>query len=488
MSQTQPRPGSIVTTRVAPPPRTAPVDTGVWYVAGLADRGALQPIACNSLQDFINNFGTRQTYSVLYDAIETFFREGGARVYVSRVVGPGAVVASVNLLDASAAVSLVASAKKGPGDWANSLRIDVTNGSAAGSFKITVSDTVLGTLEISPDLLTQADAVAWSQQSEYINIALGVAADNPANVAAAALTGGNDDRAAVTDTQWKNALSLFTRDLGPGQVSQVGRTTTQAHADTLAHAAANNRVAILDAPDSPTVSTVEAAATAQRGVNDTVGAMFAPWIVIPGATAGTTRIVPPSALVAAKIAAVEGSGGSPNQPAAGTPEGVSRTAIGLSQPAYDDGSGIDVTRDKMYSSGINQITYRYGSYVVFGWRSLTSETGQEADWLNFGNCRFRMAITAKALMIAENYILDEINSESLGHYGGDLTGMLLPYWPRSLYGATPDEAFVVNTGPTVNTPDTIAAREIHAAIGVRMSEDSELVVIDITKVPVNQSL
>lgn len=490
MSQTQPRPGSIVTTRVAPPPRTAPVDTGVWYVSGLADRGVTNaPVLCQNLQDFINNFGARQTYSVLYDAVETFFREGGSQVWVSRVVGPAAVVASVNLLDNAAAVSLVATAKKGAGAWANTLRIAVATGSAgAGSFTITVSDTVLGQLEVSPDLFSQADAIAWSQQSQYISLALGASALIPANIASAALTGGADDRNNIVEAQWTAALGRFTKDLGPGQVSAPGRSTTAAHAALLAHAAANNRTALLDAPDSPTIATVQAAASAQRGTNDTYGGLFAPWLVIPGATAGTTRIVPPSAGVAAKIAANEAMGNSPNAPAAGQPEGVFSYVIGLSQPTYDNGNGKDVTRDSMYSAGVNQITYRYGQYMVFGWRTLTAENGANAEYLNLGNSRLRMAISARALFLAENYILDEINPVKLGRYRGDIEAMLSAYWPDSLYGDTPDQAFAVDTGPQVNTPVTIANRELHAAIAVRMSPDSELVVIDITKVPVTQSL
>lgn len=489
MSQTQPRPGSIVTTRVAPPPRTAPVDTGVWFVTGLADRGPTNgPVLVQNLQDFINSFGARQTYSVLYDAIETYFREGGAQAYVSRVVGPAPVTASVNLLDAGAGVSLVASAKLGPGAWANTLRIAVATGSVAGSFTITVSDTVLGQLEVSPDLMTQADAVAWSQQSQYLTLALGASALNPANIAAAALTGGNDDRNNVTETQWTAALSRFAKDLGPGQISAPGRNTTAAHAALLAHASVNNRYALLDAPDSPTIATVQAAASAQRGTNDTYGSLFAPWLVVPGVLPGTTRIVPPSAGVAARIANNEGSGASPNTPAAGQPEGVFAWVIGLSQPAYDSGAGQAITRDSMYSAGVNQIAFRFGQYMVFGWRTLTSENGANQAWLSAGNARLRMAITARALFLAENYILDEINPIKLGRFNGDLQGMLVAYWPNSLYGDTPEDAFVVDTGPNVNTPVSINNREVHAAIACRMSPNSELVVIDITKVPVTQSL
>jgi phage tail sheath protein FI len=497
MTATMPRPGSMVTIRTSPPPSTVPTDTATWFVAGLADQGPTGPVLIMSLQDFVTRFGPRVSYSVLYDAVELFFREGGNRLYISRVVGPGAIVATVNLLDNVAGISLVAKAK-GPGAYGNTKRVTVQSpgaGGTAASFSILVTDTGDATIsEQSPDFLTQAAAIAWSQQSSYINLTLGASALNPIAVAAAALTTGTDDRVNILDVHWRTALGLFSKDLGPGQVTQIGRTTTAAHTDTLAHAVANNRVAVLDLPDSPTVATITAAAVADRSaatINDTYGAAFAPWVVIPGLVPGTTRIVPPSALVAGKIAKMEANGGSPNKPAAGTPDGVSSFVIGLSQSQYDNGSGPDVTRDAMYTLGVNQIVFRYGNYQVFGWRSLTDPNGANQDWINFGNRRLAMAMTAQGLKIMEGFILDEIDGQNrlFSRLNGQLAAMCGTYYTMgSLYGPTPESAFSVVTDSTVNTPTTINNREIHAAIAARMSQDGELVVLEIAKVPVNQSL
>lgn len=491
MSQAQPRPGSIVTTRTAPPPRSIPTDTGVWFVAGLSDKGPLKPVKVGSLQEFINNMGGRVTYSILYDAMETFFREGGSSAIVSRVVGPTPVIATVNLNSAAAAISLVVKAK-GPGAYGNTLRVTVTGGGGAGPgnpFTLTIADTVLGTLETSPSLATQAEAVAWSQTSSWVDITLGAAPDNPAAVASAALTTGTDDRVNIVDAQWAAALARFTKDLGPGQVSAPGRTTTTGHAQVRDHAAANNRVALLDAPDSAVVATVTAAATSARGTNDQYAAMFAPWVVVPGVVAGTTRVVPPCAFVAGKIGKLDSQGNSPNKPAAGFPEGVADWASSLSQVPYDSGVGIDMTRDAMYDAGINQLAIRFGLLQVFGWRSLTSPTGAMQDWINLGNVRLNMAIVARSLAIAEGYILDELTLSRIKQFQGDLMSMLAEYYRiGSLFGETPEEAFVVDVGPSVNTLASIQNRELHASIGVRMTQDAELVVVEISKVPVTQSL
>jgi phage tail sheath protein FI len=501
VTATLPRPGSVVTIRSSSPPRVVPTDTGVWFVTGFTDRGPLQPVLLQSLSDFTNTFGARQTYSPLYDALETYFREGGAKAYLSRVVGPAAVVASIpaGLLDGVAAISLNVKAK-GPGAYANTMRVTVQNpgiGGTASSFSLLITDTVLGTLEQSPDFTTQAAAIGWAaSQSQYINLTLGASLLIPVAISNAAFTLGADDRTNATDANWRTAQALFTRDLGPGQITQVGRTTTTAHTDTIAHAVANNRVAVLDAPDSPTIATVTAAAASQRSainLNDTWGAMFAPWVVIPGLVPNTTRIVPPSALVAAKIARNDAIS-SPNDPAAGYPEGVASFVIGLSQPAYDNGAGPDVTRDDMYTKGINQIVFRYLNYEIFGWRTLTDPVGANQDWINFGNRRLAMAMTAKGLAILEYYILDEIDGQGrlFARLRGQLSDMCMQYFVMgSLFpDATqkPETAFVVVTDATVNTITTIANREIHAAIGARMSQDGELAVLEIAKVPITQGL
>jgi hypothetical protein len=191
VSATLPRPGSVVIARTTPPPRVIPTDTGVWFVAGLTDRGRSdRPQLNQSLSDFIAYYGARQTYSVLYDALELFFRDGGSRAYVGRVVGPAATTASKNLNDAGAAVSLVARAK-GPGAFANGITIQIQNpgaGGTAGSFSLLITDpaypqangTTASYSEQSPDFTTQAAAVAWAgTQSQLLDLSLGASANLP---------------------------------------------------------------------------------------------------------------------------------------------------------------------------------------------------------------------------------------------------------------------------------------------------------------------
>jgi hypothetical protein len=476
------RPGVVVSQRATPPPRSAPIDTGTWFVTGLADQGPLVPTLITSLAEFEANFGPRVSYSLLYDSIDTYFREGGGSVYVSRVVGPAAVIATKNLLDAGAATSLVITAI-GPGAYGNSIKIAVSAGIGAGTFVLTVSDINNVVLETSPDLIDTQAAVDWASNSNYIRATLGASVNDPAVAAASALAGGTDDRAAITDTQWQAALDRMSKDLGPGQVSAPGRTTDTGHTQLYAHAANNRRVAIIDLPDSATAATLKTSVNAARLGNQRWGACFAPWDIVPGVIAGTTRKVPPSARVAGNISRNDRAN-NPNTPAAGD-LGQALFATGLSQPSWDDPA-----RQDLNNNGVNLSVVKFGGVRTYGWRSGV-DANADPDWRDFGNARLFMAIASQGDAIGETFLFDEIDGQghTLSAFGGALTAMMMDYWVAdALYGVTPQEAFFVDVGPTVNTPETIANDELHAVIATRMSPMGELVVIEIVKTRITQGV
>lgn len=474
------RPGTDISIRTVAPPRSAPTDTGVWFVAGTSDSGPTTPVRIQSMTDFTLIFGQRASYSVLHDALDTFFNEGGAVAYVSRVVGPSPTTGQLNLLDSGAGTSLTVLAR-GPGAYSANIKVGVVAGVGAGTFQLRVLfNNVL--VEQSGDLVTQADAVNWGLNSNYVRIVLGASALVPATVADTVLSTGTDDRANANDTTWKNAITLFTKDLGPGQVSYPGRTTDQAHLDLLAHAAANNRFAIIDAPDTPTAATLSTSAVNSRN-NGRNGAMYAPWLVVPGVVGGVNRTVPPSAAVSGAIARSDRLY-SPNKPAAGQ-NGTLQFAIGLTQPDYGDAN-----RTTLNNNGVNVIRQIFGGIEIYGWRALADPVA-DPSWVDAGNGRLAMAISAQAQNVLEDFVFDEIDGAGLlqAQLKSSLNGVLLPFFNEgSLYGATPDAAFYVDTGSQVNTPTTLANNELHAVIALRMSPMAEWVKLEIAKVPITQEV
>jgi phage tail sheath protein FI len=478
------RPGVNVEIREVPPARQAPTDTGVWFVAGLADKGPTdKALLITSLSEYTRYYGPYVSYGFLYDALDVFFREGGGSAYVTRVVGPAATAATITLNDGSAAPTLKVDANS-PGEWGNALNVQVIAGAVAGEFILIITHDVDGEVERTPSLVDKAAAIAWATGSKYIKLTDLASVNDPAVVAATGLAGGLDDRASITDAHWTTSLTRFTKDLGPGQVSFPGRTTAPAHASLIAHVAANNRVAILDAPNTNSAATLLSLTQALYGTNSKWAAIYGPWVTVPGVVSSTLRTIPPSPLVAGAIARTDALTGSSNTPAAGE-NGQALFATGLSVPQL-----ADVDREDLNDAGFNALITKYGGVRIYGWRSLANPATQDL-WINFGNSRQVMQITAEADEIGESYLFDEIDGQGqlIAAFGGSLTGMLLPYYEAgSLYGTSPNEAFRVDVGPSVNTPTTIANRELRAAISVRISPFAEMIVIQLVKQQITQPL
>lgn len=486
------RPATQIVDQDTPPPRSYSTDTGVWYTVGLSQKGPTKPRMLQSLNEFVKYFGDRQSYSVIYDSLELYFREGGARAYFARVVGPAAVASSHTFKDAGNSDTVTISAI-GPGDWGDSLNVEILAPLVAG-FRVKVSHDTEGDLETSPDLADKDALFDWIKFSSYITAEDESSQDNPAVVAVQNLAGGDDDRDNITDDEWDAALALLRADFGPGQVSAPGRTTDAGHQALIAHAKERNRLACLDAPDTNTYATLEDSAANAPGSYSTDGRwgrMDWPWVKIKGPAAGTYRAVPPCALVAAKIARNDGLGMSPNQPAAGR-WGEATYVNALTRPAAGESEPDLVDRDTLNSSGVNVIRAMFGGEVIriYGWRTLTDPV-TDPDWINFGNSRLRMAIHAEAENILEEFMFAMLDGRgfTFGDLKGALTGMLIGHYNQGdLWGETADKAFYVDVGAQVNTPETLAANEVHAIISLRMSPFAEFIQLVLVKRPITEAV
>lgn len=495
-------PGTQVSVNSAALPGSSSASTGAWFVAGLTQRGPVgTPIQCNSLADFIALCGSRQSYSPLYDCAEVFFASGGSTLWVSRVVGPAATAASVTLNDKATPTPqpTLKVAANGPGVAGNNLTVSVAAGSVAGTFVIQISQS--GTVvETSPPLSTPADAVNWgtlnpanssSLSSKWVTITdLGstTAAPNnqPAVVTNVALTGGADDNTNASDTQFTTALSAFTPGMGPGQVSAPGRTTTATYTALLNHAQANNRFALLDAVNGAAASsTSSAAAGAQSSATDpSYGTMLTSWITWPGIATGTpvpswNRQVPPCA-AAAGIMSASDAAYDANVAAAG-PNGIVGQALGVTQTFSDS------DRATLNSAGVSVFRVINGQVELYGYVTLATDP----RWTDMANARFRMQLVQDCKQVGQSFFGSQIDGQGkvIAAFNGAVTAVLAGYYAKgSLYGATPAQAYQVNTGPTVNTPTTITNRQLNAIVSVVMSPSAEFLSFTITKYLANQAI
>lgn len=398
------RPGVEILSRDTPVPRSAPTNTGVWFVIGQTLEGPIDPTPITSLTQYESTFGARTGAELLYDAVDAFFREGGSKVMVQQIVAGG-----------------------------SPLRASKSNGGDDEKAEKAEKSTAAPRVAPLPD-----DVIA--------------------------------------------ALARFDVKLGPGQVSAPGLTDAATHQAVLDHVLATNRVAVLEAAQGDSDTLASDASLLRLHEAAKFGSFWAPVATIPGIASGTSRTVGFASIEAGIIARNDVSY-NPNVPSAGT-LGVSRYALDLSDLYTDD------EYETLNEAGVDMARNVYGAIEAYGYRTLADPDTQPL-WWNFGHARLHMAIVAQAGVVAERFMFKQMDGRGLtiADFGGELSGMLVPFYEAgALYGTTAAEAFSVNVGAQVNTPETIANGELHAVIEVRMSPFAELVVIEIVKVATTQAL
>lgn len=496
--------------------------TGTWFVAGYTAGGPSGvAVPVNSIQDFNTYFGSytngavagrTSTSASLYDSLDVYFREGGIRAYVSRVVGSAGSPAKATCTLGTSFLTLTAT---GYGAWANSSGTTSTPASPAGlqvsavsagsgGFALTVTYNGNQIGQTSPPLFTANDAINWVNSLSGAGVLFAAASAGSGSVPSLTSTptyyyfaGGVDGTVSVTpdlSTDVTTSLAAFTTPLGSGQVSAPGITVATVWQALGTHAIANNRVALLDAVDASSATTlVSAAQGLQYGgsnalTDSSYAAMFAPWVKEPGIASTTpntvaptfTRTVAPTAFAAAKIAASDVIYDC-NVPAAGVINGNCATAIDVTT-TY---SASD--RATINAAGVNLIRNINGAVAVYGFRSLATDT----NWISFNNVRFRMQIIRDLDVVVEPFVFAEIDGKGqiFARLAGAVSGQCQLYWLRnSLYGVNPSDAFTVNTGPQINTPTTIAAGQLNVQVNLRMAPQAEQVAVTVTKYLVSATL
>lgn len=476
------RPGVEVTTRADRTARGTETDNGAWFITGFAEQGPTgEPVEIRSLAEFEDTFGSRVSYSQLWDALELFFAEGGATAFISRVVGPAPIKASKTFNDADTDPALTVTALH-YGDYANGatggLKAGIDN-VADGNFDLFIQ---LDGVEVErfSGLADVAAAVAATATSNYVRASDPGATADPVAAAAANLTGGTDDYASAVEAQWTAALAFFVSDLGPGQVSAPGRTTTDGHKALIDHARTHNRTAYLDSADSASKATLLAASAALISYNGSeYGGLFGSWFTIPGLAQGTTRSVPGSAFAAGVSARTDALEGTPGAAPAGE---VSTARYALDVKVPTGGFSEDDFEDLNDASVNMARNFRTGGVQLYGFRAVTDDT----DWTMLTANRLRVSLAARAEAIARRYVFRRAVKATFADLNAELSGECIKdYNAGALYGDTPEEAFRVDTGSTVNTPTTIEDQEIRAEVYARFAEVAELVRVAVVKVPVS---
>ncbi len=428
------------------------------------------------LQEYEPILGDRDTGSTAYDELDIALREwqGVGRLLLTRVVGPGAVKASKVLLNSTPTTALTLTAVEYGAYWNATTIACAVSG---GNFVLTVVEPD-GTTYVSPTLADLDAAVAWvgatASTGSLPNFTMAkTGSTDPVTLAAAALTGGDDDRASITETQRATARNLFERSYGVGTHLEPGVSATASVQAIAAYCEANNRIAEITLPD-----TLDDAATtaAVDALIDTAGGdrvkVHRSWADVPGVTPGTTRTVGWSCIEAGRLGYNDDHGVPVGQPAAGV-HGASVTALSLT-------TDYSITRratlnDHYVNVAINDPEL---GIMGFGNRSLSTTPGE----VQFGMARTRMVIEGQCESAGKLWVHKLLGGDlhELETFKAQLISICREHRiAGSLLGATDDDAFRVYVRE-VNTTENLLEGILYAAVDILPAGASEFVRINIT--------
>lgn len=473
-----PAPSIEITIGDRGPASPQPGDVGAWFVCGLTARGPTGVVReCLSLSQVKAAYGDAVNYGHLVRSAEQYFRQGGSRMVISRLVGAAATNGLLALSSSAPAVVLTVTAN-GEGDWSTGLTITVTAGTGSDRI-VTFEDN--GVQVFSATFSSAAALQDAFDDTGLVTATLGPGTWPIAVLAETPLSAGADDRAGIPTTVagWTTELAVFSRDLGVGSVSLPGITTPAAHEALGRHFWTHKRWPLCDAIDTATVASLTTPAGTLRALTPPVaiGQLLAPWITVPYLTGTVT--IPPSGAIAGRMARGDHENREgPAQPAAAS-FGILTGVVDVTH------EWTQAERDTLSDAGVTVIRNIRGQvqpYDALTW-------ADPASWPQYAEApgmRVLIAIYSQSLAALEKYVMRVIdgNRHLLAEIEKDLVAICQDWYSReALYGATAADAFHVDATSTgVNPPDQLALRRVSAQLELKTSPFVATLRLLITKV------
>lgn len=474
-------PGVRVTTGVRTGPSgvtVAPAST--FFIVGTAERGPIdEAVLVQSVADFLGYYGDYNSSYSLYQQVQTFFEEGGTRVYVSRAVGASATIGSLTLNDTLATPALLLEASN-PGAWSADVDVAVEAGTSGGFLVKIYHEDVLkfSTGEVANVSIAVAKINASVVASIYV---VATAINGSATLVAApasALSAGVNG-SAPTNQNYIDALELFGSELGAGAVAAPGLFGAAIYEALLAHAGVNNRIAILGFDPSYDGDDAIAEVAGYAGHDYASSASFYyPHVVVPS-VGGVSLTISPEGYVAAKRAVAQNKVG-PWQPGAGVVS-VGKFITGTSAPVdKTSGDTLDVGR-------VNAIRVIQNSVRIYGARSASSDEENyryitQQDTLNH--------IVVESERTLEDLVFSYIDGRRtvFGRTEARLIAVLEPIRAAGglfeAYDANNnqiDPGYSVEVSDALNPTEQLAQGLIRAKVGVRISSVGDRIEVEVVK-------
>ena len=477
-------PGIVVNTSVRTGPSTINQSkTASWFVVGFTERGPSDEAKLvTSLTDYESVFGNYVSYGAVHQQVQAFFEEGGAQVYVSRVVGASATAGNLEVPNTASGTALTLTAV-GQGDWSSTMTATLTALGSGKTLKVYLSNELVYT---SGEVATAAALVnkisGSTVASKYITATIGTGTfDNIAS--ATAFSAGDDNRSSVVDATWTTALDDFGYDLGAGAVSIPGLVTsgniTTVHTAILDHCWANHRIAVLSTPSDYT-STQAADHAESLGSEDysEYGGLFWPWVKATKDD-GTAIVISPEGFVAAKRSVAHNRTGS-----------WAAYAGVITESRWLTGLNVTVTKtvsNTLDESRVNTLRIISGRVRVYGARSLS---GDEDNYRFLNSREMLNFIVVQSEAVLEDLVFSPIDGRSalFTRVKGRLVAMLEPiriagglYEAFDVTGRRIDYGYSVVVNDAINPLSQLAGGLVKAKVGVRISSIGDQIQVDVTK-------
>jgi phage tail sheath protein FI len=293
------------------------------------------------------------------------------------------------------------------------------------------------------------------------------------------LSAGDDDRGAIGDTDYVDAMALFIDSLGTGAIACPESNSQAVYQGLIEHANNNNRMAILHTSAGTSDPTTFAEAiTAQESHLEHAG-LFWPWVSVPSTVIGVSRLIPPDGYVAAVRARAHNQTGA-HVPYAGL----------VTQARFVDGIEYNVGKadaDVYDDSRVNVIRTIANTIRVYGARTLTQDTE---------NFRYLTAqevvnsIVVDAYRSLEDLVFSTIDGRNnvFASVEAKLIGVLEPmrvagalYEAFDNLGRRIDYGYTVKCDTSLNPVTQLAEGLVRAKVGVRVSSVGDRIEVDIVK-------
>jgi phage tail sheath protein FI len=502
------------------------VSTSTAGFLGPTERGPTSPWLVTNFANFQNKYGGFIESSYLAYAVDGFFRNGGQRCFVGRIIGTGAKVATANL-KVNAEKAIIKISADGPGTWGNNVAVIAENASLykekdekkSKLFKLTVkywkkakkaapveeakpvdkaksagknkaSDAGTNNPQGEPDVVEVYDNLSPIESSSdfyekkingisnFIRVEK-VGDGRPATPATIPLTGGADgkdnsaqDYKGVTKIGERTGLSAFEEIDEISILCVPDCIPDDGSVDELTSSIVNHcetqkdRFAILQAGQS-----ARPIAGIWPPKDSKYAAFYYPWISVMDPLKGANKLIPPGGHIAGIYARSDTERGVHKAPANEVVRGALGLEFKLTKPE----------QDILNPRGVNCLrAFRGRGIRIWGARTVSSDP----LW-KYINVRRLFLYIEESIEEGTQWVVFEPNNEKLwARVKQTATQFLTRVWKDgALMGTSPDEAFFVKCDRTTMSQDDIDNGRLIVLIGVAPVKPAEFVIFRIAQWP-----